>query len=231
MKERRLTKGKKKERCVLNSGEFVVQRLSSTVSGKAQKYSRVGPRVFVSFPYEEMTINNITSACEKHFLSVTDGGLVCDVVAGDQGSSCRMLDQLPDTKVIRVRFIESELETIQDTSGSPSKRIKNTLNSFCGSPSNADTMDEPKKHYQKCLSISEMLKLEKKIEVTTTTVELFTFDFQSMSWSKQSERVEFSMSKKLFASGGGMQGYITAPTIRKQDLSYKEILAFYFENN
>ena len=90
MKERLLTKGKKKERCVLNSGELVVQRLSSTVSGKAQKYSRVGPRVFVSFPYEEMTINNTTSACEKHFSSVTDGGVVCDVVAGDQGPSCRM---------------------------------------------------------------------------------------------------------------------------------------------
>ena len=71
-----------------------------------------------------MTINNIKSACENHFSSVTESGLVCDVVAGDQGPSCRMLDQLPDTKVIHVRFIESELETIQDTSGSPSKRIK-----------------------------------------------------------------------------------------------------------
>ena len=67
MKEKRLTKGKKKERCVLNSGELVVQRLSSSVSGKAQKYSRVGPREFVSSPYKEMTINNIKSACEKHF--------------------------------------------------------------------------------------------------------------------------------------------------------------------
>ena len=67
MTEKRLTKGKKKERCVLNSGELVVQRLSSPVSGKAQKYSRVGPREFVSFQYKEMTINNIKSACEKHF--------------------------------------------------------------------------------------------------------------------------------------------------------------------
>ena len=121
--ERKTTYEGQKERCVLNSGELVV-RLSSTVSGKAQKYSRVGPREFVSFPYEEMTINNIKSACEKHFSSATEGGLVCDVVAGDQGPSCRMLEQLPDMKVIHVRFIESELETIQDTSESPSKRIK-----------------------------------------------------------------------------------------------------------
>ena len=168
----------------MNSGELVVQRLSSTVSGKAQKHSRVGPQEFVSFPYEEMSINNIKSACEKHFWSVTEGGLVCDVVAGDQGPSCRMLDQLPDTKVIHVHFIECELETIQDTSGSPSKRIKKTRNLFGGSPSKADTMDKLKKHYPKSLSISEMLKLGKKC---MTTVELFTFDLQSMSRSKQSE--------------------------------------------
>ena len=154
-----------------------------------------------------MTINNIKSACEKHFLSVTEGGLVCDVVAGDQGPSCRMLDQLPDTKVIHVRFIESELETIQDTSGSPSKHIKKRRNSFGGSPSKADMMDEPKKHYPKSLSISEMLKLGEKIEATTTTVELFTFGLQSMSCSKQSKRVEFFMSKKLFASGGFREAY------------------------
>ena len=79
--ERKTTHEGQKERCVLNSGELVVQRLSSSVSGKAQKYSTVGPREFVSFPYEEMTINNIKSVCEKHFSSVTESGLVCDVVA------------------------------------------------------------------------------------------------------------------------------------------------------
>jgi hypothetical protein len=114
------------------------------------------------------------------------------------------LEQLPDTKVIHVRFIESidtELETVQDTSGSQPKRIKKKPNSFCGSPSKAGCVEEPKKQYPKSLSISEMLKLGKNIEETTTTVDLFTFD-QSMSWSKQSDRVEFSVSKKPFASGG-----------------------------
>ena len=214
MKGKPLTKGKKKEKCVLNSGELAVQRLSSSVSGKAQKYSRVGPREFViSFPYEEMTIDNIKSACEKHFSSVTQSGLVCDVVAGDQRPSCRTLEQLPDTKVIHVRFIESidtELETVQDTSGSQPKRIKKTPNSFGGSPSKAGCVEEPKKQYPKSLSLSEMLKLGKKIDettTTTTTVDLFTFDLQSMSWSKQSDRVEFSVSKKPFASGGFRDAY------------------------
>ena len=37
--------------------------------GKAQKYTRIGPRKFFPFDEsEEMTIGNIKSACERHFL-------------------------------------------------------------------------------------------------------------------------------------------------------------------
>ncbi len=43
--------------------ELVVQQLSAEVSGKAQKYLRVGPREFVPFKYEELTIDNIKKAC------------------------------------------------------------------------------------------------------------------------------------------------------------------------
>ena len=166
MKEKRISKGKKRERCMLNSGELVVQRLSSSVSGKAQKYSRVGPREFVPFPHEEITIKNIKSACEKHFSSVTQDGLVCDVVAGDQGPSCRTVEQLPDTKVIHVRFIENvenELDIMQDSSEPRPKRVKTRPNSFAGSPSKA-VSEVTTKQYPKSLSISEMIKLGKKIE-------------------------------------------------------------------
>ena len=166
MKEKRISKGKKRERCMLNSGELVVQRLSSSVSGKAQKYSRVGPREFVPFPHEEITIKNIKSACEKHFSSVTQDGLVCDVVAGDQGPSCRTMEQLPDTKVIHVRFIENvenELDIMQDSSEPRPKRVKTRPNSFAGSPSKA-VSEVTTKQYPKSLSISEMIKLGKKIE-------------------------------------------------------------------
>ena len=210
MKEKRISKGKKRERCMLNSGELVVQRLSSSVSGKAQKYSRVGPREFVPFPHEEITIKNIKSACEKHFSSVTQDGLVCDVVAGDQGPSCRTMEQLPDTKVIHVRFIENvenELDIMQDSSEPRPKRVKTRPNSFAGSPSKADSEVTTKKQYPKSLSISEMIKLGKKIEESTTIVHLFTFDLQSMSWSKSPIEVEFSVSKKPFASGGFREAY------------------------
>jgi hypothetical protein len=110
---------------------------------------------------------------------------------------------------------------VEDASGSQPKRIKKTHNSFGGSPSKASCVEETKKHYPKSLSISEMLKLGKKIEETTTTVDLFTLDLQSMSWSKQSDRVELSVSKKPFASGGFRDAYNYKATSEHQKFAGK----------
>ena len=83
---------------------LVVQRLSAEVSGKAQKYSRIGAREFVSCEYEECTIENIRRACEKHF--AVDRSMSCDILAGEQGPSCNTVKQIPDSRVIHVRFVE-----------------------------------------------------------------------------------------------------------------------------
>ena len=70
--------------------ELTVQRLSAEVAGKAQKYTRIGPREFFPFDEsEEMTIGNIKSACKRHFLPRIGKNLVCDVLAGEQGP-CRV---------------------------------------------------------------------------------------------------------------------------------------------
>ena len=42
--------------------ELVVQRLNSTVSGKAQKFSRIGPREFVPYPHDDLTVRGIMVA-------------------------------------------------------------------------------------------------------------------------------------------------------------------------
>ena len=83
---------------------LVVQRLSAEVSGKAQKYSRIGAREFVSYEYEEFTIENIRRACEKHF--AVDRSMSCDILAGEQGPSYNTVKQIPDSRVIHVRFVE-----------------------------------------------------------------------------------------------------------------------------
>ena len=60
-----------------------MQRLTAEVTGKAQKYSRVGARDFVSFEeVGELAIENIKDACMKHY-GITDGSISCDVLAGE----------------------------------------------------------------------------------------------------------------------------------------------------
>ena len=70
-------------KCILTREEIVVQRLSSDVSGKAQKYSCLGPREFVPYKYEEVTLETITKSCSKYFASRMGKNICCDVLAGE----------------------------------------------------------------------------------------------------------------------------------------------------
>ena len=66
--------------------ELTVQRLSAQVSGKAQKYSRMGPREFAPFPEDmDFDIENIKNACAKYFSPSIGKDVVCDVLAAEQG--------------------------------------------------------------------------------------------------------------------------------------------------
>ena len=78
------------------------------MSGKAKKYNRIGPREFVPFDkYEELSLEeNIIDACQNHFAKRIEKGMVCDVLAGEQGPSCRKLEHVPDLKVFYVRFVK-----------------------------------------------------------------------------------------------------------------------------
>ena len=58
------------------SGELIVQHLSSTVSGDAQKYCRIGLSEFVPFEYDDLSIK---AACQQHFPSLRESDLECDV--------------------------------------------------------------------------------------------------------------------------------------------------------
>ena len=60
-----------------------MQQLSAEVSGKAEKYSRIGARESVSYEYEEFTTEHIRRACEKHF--AVNKSMSCDILAGEQG--------------------------------------------------------------------------------------------------------------------------------------------------
>ena len=94
------------------------------MSGNTQKYSRNGAHVFIPFEFDELTINNIKIAYLSHF--AVDPSMTCDIVAGEQGPSCRSLRQVPDSKVIHVRFMlepNNELEAIDQSANCTNPRL------------------------------------------------------------------------------------------------------------
>ena len=86
--------------------EKIVQRMSSDVSGKQQKYTPIGAREYVQLIYEELLFENIVAACTKHFEKRIESDMVCDILAGERGPSCSKFSQIPHQKVFYVRFIK-----------------------------------------------------------------------------------------------------------------------------
>ena len=72
---------KRKVSCKVSPfGEVIIVRLSFAVSGRDQKYSLVGPREFVPFEYDELSIENIEAACQNQTSNVTEIDLECNVL-------------------------------------------------------------------------------------------------------------------------------------------------------
>ena len=94
MKEKRSSKkGSNPKKQNLVKDELLVQQLSSELSGRAQKYTQLGLRKFIPYKDKEVTFDNIMAACEKFFKSKLRDNMCCDILAGEQGLSCRTLDQ------------------------------------------------------------------------------------------------------------------------------------------
>ena len=228
MKEKRTANTRRDNNKKENGGSAVpgdtitVQRLSAEVSGKLQKYSRIGDREFVAYDYDQCTIENIQLACMKHFGMSIDGPLCCDVVAGEQGPSCSSVKQLPDYKVIHVRFIErnDELNSAKCEPEAKSRKLQSA-------PVPRETSNCPvvqtaaatSKFIPKSLSLVEMLKLGKVIQQTSTSVEIYTFDFQGMSWSSAPQIVDFIIDKEPFGKGGFRKAF--KATSRDKNFSHK----------
>ena len=203
MKEKRTGKRKAPSHDIAQKEEIVIQRLSSEVSGKAQKYSRIGPREFVPFDYEEVTLDNIKNACRRHFASIVGERMVCDVLAGEQGPSCSSVQQIPDLKVVHVRFIEPndrdvDAEDRMELDRLPLKRPFRRANT---QSLPVTKVESPSKTFPKSLSVLEMMRLGKVINGSTVTIDLFTFAIADMTWSSPSV-VEFSLAKEPFGEGG-----------------------------
>ena len=54
---------------------------------KAQEYVRIGPREFVPFTEDELTIEYSKRCCKRYFAAQVGTALLCDILAGEQGPS------------------------------------------------------------------------------------------------------------------------------------------------
>ena len=206
---------------LLKGKELTVQRLSSDVSGKAQKYTRIGPREFVPFTEDELTIENITRCYERHFATQVGTSLVCDILAGEQRPSCKTLEQIPDMKVIYVRFITANIQDCVPEWGISKSDLgmvrshTYTLTRLEGPThppkvvKGSGASSSPSKFALLSLSVADMIKLGKigTCQGPTTVVHLHTFDMDLLSWSKLPITVEFNEEKEPFAHSGFRNAY------------------------
>lgn len=117
--QRAKRKGKKTGEESTVAEEIVLQRMIADVSGKQQKYTRIGPQEYMPFEHEEITIVNIKDACMKHFRPQIEKDLICDVLAGECGPSCEKKAHIPNRKVFYIRFIKPEgVKVVSDEDGS-----------------------------------------------------------------------------------------------------------------
>lgn len=202
---------------ILEEESMTVQRLSADVSGKAQKYTRVGAREFVPFEYEEVTIENIKLACLDHF-EVSETA-VCDVLAGEQGPSCFSVKQIPNMSVIHVRFIDGEDVTNKPAINSkkhiPIKKRKTAVESVQLVPAKTTTTISVSsavvraQFIPRSMSAVEMLRLGREIKSThdTTEISIYSFDLEKMSWAPTPNKTLFVLDNDPIGTGGCRQAF------------------------
>ena len=98
--------------------EIVVQRMSADVSGKQQKYTRIGPQEYVPFEHKEITIANIKDACKKHFRPQIEKILSVTYWLESAGHLAKRWP-IFQTEVFYIRFIKREgVAVVSDEDGS-----------------------------------------------------------------------------------------------------------------
>lgn len=206
-KERISKKRRKEDTTSKSDMDYItVQRLSSHVEGRYQKYARIGPLASVPLG-REPTIQNIKEACMRYF-NVEDGSH-CDILAGERGPSWTETSQINNWKVIHIRFIEGsdecQLRDEKPVEISSSQRWKSH-----GTPTKTTPSMSTK--VAASVPLSAMLKLGKIIQPTEeiVTVQLEEFKINEKAWAQPFEAT-LSLSKEKFASGGIRNAYIATP--------------------
>lgn len=145
--------------------------------------------------------------------------------AGEQGPSCKTLEQIPNVKMIHVRFISrNELDIVErdsismisagETSETCSKKRLGSSSSLSakpktvGSKSLLQSRSSPSKFYPRSLSVTDMIKLGKlKKPEGTTVVNIYEFATDSHTWSQVPTTVEYLVEENAIGEGGFRRAY------------------------
>jgi hypothetical protein len=229
---------------ILEKKELLVQPLATEATGKAKKYERTGPQEFVSYPYEELTIPNIIKACNKHFQKRHKGKSV-DVLASERGPSCSKIAQLPNLKLIHVRFISnsSESSVLQSSLRYSEHRREDSLlpstppisvpcSKVSSSLKRRNCSPLRGKKFPKSLPVTRMMKLGLPINETELTdcenqtlIEVSTFDIDKMVWSAP-KFIPFTIENEEFGKGGFRSAH--KATSNSPDFQGKAYVVKYF---
>ena len=190
--------------CSGNVDYITVQRLSSTVEGKCQKYSRIGALTIVPLGCEP-TLSNIKTACTNHF-NLQE--MECDLLAGERGPSYTDISMITNWKVLHIRFIPKSNEVCD-----PSRAREETRNRAAARPVKSElvrpalALPAPSK-IPASVPLSAMLQIGKLIQpkVDAVTLQLEQFDLKAREWLPPFE-VKVSLSKEKFASGAFRDAY------------------------
>ena len=141
---------------------------------------------------DDLALNNIKLASQKHFLPGVGKNLVCNMLAGDQGPSCSMVEQIPDLKLVHVRFInvpdkEPEEDPLKLDDYLPVSNFlvpsrKRPETSVPMSPSRPKhAAHSASRTFPKSISVSDMIRLGKVIKKTANVaIELRCLGWFSM---------------------------------------------------
>ena len=186
MKRSGAGEGKKEASAKAVPNDILVQRISSTASGRLKKFEPLDTREFVPFgDYDDLTIANIKEACEKYY-HAPEGS--CDILVSNMGPSRNKLEQIKGKKVYFIRFLPLKSTDVAPKLGqqlfedslAPAKVTMSVPNPMktSGNPPALYSMVFPNS-----VSITDLLKAGKLVKPPATNItvlDLESFDVAEM---------------------------------------------------
>ena len=178
--------------------DILIQRMSSTASGRLKKYEPSDTRDFVPFKdFEELNLENIKEACER-FCNAPAGW--CDLFASDRGPSCSKFEQIKGRKVFFIPFLEPK-ENADRTFRAPEVPFEHKLSRpkfVPATPSWVKLVTTPTV-VPKSVSIAQLFRAGTLVKpLKTTTLQLEHFDVEKRAPSPFGDTFSYGKVFTLF---------------------------------